>query len=130
MAPIHTVILCSVIVLSWTGLFADSMFNLDSSHKAAKLSHVVSTGEQTRFRQPIREGMFVVHSIFVPSSNPRFQLVQPYSLLIDQAALVPESNTLVLTESESLASFFFCSHAKLKLVLLEGGCKCLGIIGS
>jgi hypothetical protein len=114
MAPIQTVILCSVIVLSWTGVFADSMCNLSSSNNAAKLSLIVSAGEQTRFRQPIREGMFVVHSIFVQPSNPRYRLAQPHSSLMDQAALVPESNTLVLTGIGIVGIVFLLFSRKVK----------------
>jgi hypothetical protein len=114
MAPIQTVILCSVIVLSWTGVFADSMCNLSSSNNAAKLSHVVSTGEQTRFGQPIREGMFVRHSIFAPSGNPAYSLVHQYPSLIDEAALVPESNTLVLTGIGIVGIVFLLFSRKVK----------------
>jgi hypothetical protein len=107
-------------VLSWTGVFADSMCNLSSSNNAAKLSHVISASEQTRFGQPIREGMFVRHSIFAPSGNPAYRLVHRFPSLIDEAALVPESNTLVLTGIGIVGIVFLMFLRKVKALSYGG----------
>jgi hypothetical protein len=110
MTPLQAVILCSAIVLSCTGAFADSVSSFDSANKVRILSAAVSASQQTQFRQRIQGGAFVVHSIAQPRQHRAHWLVHQESLIVIEAALVPESDTLSLTGTGIVILFLVFRH--------------------